>query len=62
MKMHDRIPLNARGGDARRELPVLLSVQAGILDRSQALSVGFPRDQISHRLRSGAWRRVYPGV
>jgi Transcriptional regulator, AbiEi antitoxin len=47
---------------AQRKLLVLLSVQAGILDRDQALAAGISQRQISYRLRSGAWQRVYPGV
>jgi hypothetical protein len=61
MHVKDSIP-SIIGGSARRELLVLLSVQAGIVDRRQALDVGFSRRQISYRLRSGAWQRVYPGV
>ena len=59
--MSSFIPSNIRGV-AERELLVLLSVQAGILDRGQALNLGFSPRQIWHRLRSGAWQRVYPGV
>ena len=59
--MKDSIPSNI-SGVAQRKLLVLLSVQAGIIDRGQALDVGFSRRQISYRLRSGTWQRVYPGV
>jgi predicted transcriptional regulator of viral defense system len=59
--MKDCIPSTIDGA-AERKLLVLLSVQAGVIDRSQALSAGFTRSQISHRLRSGAWQRVFPGV
>jgi very-short-patch-repair endonuclease len=55
------IPSNILGA-GRTDWEVLLSVQAGIADRGQALSVGFTRRQIAHRLRSGNWQRVYPGV
>jgi hypothetical protein len=41
---------------------VLLSVQARIVDRDQALDVGFSPRQVYYRLRSGAWQRIYPGV
>ncbi|HEY0936586.1 MAG TPA: type IV toxin-antitoxin system AbiEi family antitoxin domain-containing protein [Trebonia sp.] len=41
---------------------MLLDVQAGIADREQALTAGFSRRQISYRLHSGNWQRVYPGV
>jgi hypothetical protein len=54
-------PSNIRGA-ARTDWEVLMSVQAGIADRGQALSTGFTRHQIAHRLRSGSWQRVYPGV
>jgi len=50
------------GEAAKRKLLVLLSVQAGIIDRDQSLDVGLSQRQISYRLRSGAWQRVYPGV
>jgi hypothetical protein len=50
------------GSAAQRKLLVLLSVQAGIVDRPQALDAGISQRQISYRLRSGAWQRVYPGV
>jgi len=61
MHMKDSIP-SSLGSVAQRRLLVLLSVQAGIVDRDQALAVGLSRGQISYRLRSGAWQRVYPGV
>lgn len=57
----DSIP-SSMGSAAQRKLLVLLSVQAGIVDRDQALDIGFSQRQISYRLRSGAWQRVYPGV
>jgi hypothetical protein len=41
---------------------VLLDIQAGIVGRDQALRAGLSRRQIEHRLQSGAWRSVYPGV
>ncbi len=59
--MKDSIPSNI-GVAAQRKLLVLLSVQAGIVDRDQALDVGFSQRQISYRLRSGVWQRAYPGV
>jgi hypothetical protein len=52
-------PLRSDGG---RSWTVLLSVQHGIADRDQALSAGLSRWQVEHRLASGAWQRVYPGV
>ena len=57
----DSIP-SSMGSAAKGKLLVLLSVQAGIMDRDQALDVGFSQRQIIYRLRSGAWQRVYPGV
>lgn len=41
---------------------MLLSFQQGIADRDQAVRAGLSRWQIEHRLASGAWQRVYPGV
>ncbi len=48
--------------DSGRSWAALLSVQRGVVDRNQALQAGFSRWQIEHRLASGAWQRVYPGV
>ena len=48
--------------DSGRSWTALLSVQRGIVDRNQALQAGLSRWQIEHRLASGAWQRVYPGV
>lgn len=48
--------------DGGRDWAVLLSVQHGIVDRGQALHAGLSRWQVEHRLASGAWQRVYPGV
>lgn len=59
--MKGSIPSVIRGAD-QRKLLVLLSAQAGIIDRGQAMDAGFSRRQVSYRLRSGAWQRVYPGV
>lgn len=61
MYMNGSVPSNI-SGDALRDWLVLRSVQSGIVDRGQALALGFSRRQISHRLRSGTWQRVYPGV
>ena len=55
------IPSNITG-TAHRDWLVLTSVQSGIADRAQALEAGFSRRQIAHRLESGTWQRVYPGV
>jgi len=48
--------------DAYREWLVLLDVQRGIIDRSQAKWAGFSDRQILHRLRSGRWQHVHQGV
>jgi len=61
MHMNNSIPSTIADA-AERQLLVLLSVQAGIVDRGQALDAGFSWDQISYRLRSGIWQRVHPGV
>lgn len=45
-----------------RDWAVLLSVQHGIVSREQALRAGLTRWQIEHRLATGAWQRVHPGV
>jgi hypothetical protein len=50
------------GHGAHDQWAVLLSVQHGIVDRGQALAVGFSRRQIEYRLKSAAWRTVYPTV
>jgi hypothetical protein len=41
---------------------VLLDAQHGIVDRRQALSLGFTASRIQHRLTSGKWQRVHEGV
>jgi hypothetical protein len=48
--------------DSYREWLVLLDAQCGIVDRRQALRLGFTVSRIQHRLTSGKWRRVYEGV
>jgi len=45
-----------------RDWVMLLDSQCGIADRSQARQAGFSIRQIEHRLSSGKWRAVYPGV
>jgi hypothetical protein len=55
------IPSNITG-DRARDWMVLLSVQSGIAGRDQALGAGFSRRQIAHRLETGTWQRVYPGI
>ena len=41
---------------------MLLDAQRGIVDRRQALSLGFTVSRIQHRLTSGKWQRVHEGV
>ena len=36
--------------------------QAGIVSRAQAMTAGMTDDQVRHRLRSGSWRALHPGV
>jgi very-short-patch-repair endonuclease len=50
------------GSRAQRDWEGLLFVQAGIVSRGQAMRAGFSRDQLAHRLDSGAWQRVRPSV
>jgi hypothetical protein len=48
--------------DAYRQWLMLLDVQRGVVDRSQAKQVGFSDQQIRYRLRSGRWQHVHEGV
>ena len=41
---------------------MLVDAQCGIVGRRQALELGFSAGQIRHRLGTGRWRQVYPGV
>jgi very-short-patch-repair endonuclease len=61
MYMNGSFPstIGRRGHD---EWLVLLSVQDGIVDKDQARSAGFSDRQIVHRVNSGRWQRIYPGV
>ena len=61
MYMSDSFSLNT-ARDAHGEWLMLLSVQAGIVDRGQAIRAGFSDRQIGHRLNSGRWQRVHAGV
>jgi very-short-patch-repair endonuclease len=54
--------LLANGAAVRSEWLVLLSVQDGIVDKAQARRAGFSDRQIAHRVTSGRWQRIYPGV
>jgi very-short-patch-repair endonuclease len=40
----------------------LAAAQHGVLHRTQALELGMSTAQIKHRVRSGRWQRVLPGV
>jgi hypothetical protein len=44
------------------ELGRLMAKQRGVLSRSQALEAGLGRGAIQHRLDSGEWQRLHPGV
>lgn len=59
MDMSDSVPLPRR---EHREWLVVLSVQEGIADRDQARRAGFSDRKIEHRVNSGRWQRIYPGV
>jgi hypothetical protein len=48
--------------DSYREWLILLDAQRGVVDRRQALSLGFTERRIQHRLATGKWQRVYEGV
>jgi hypothetical protein len=48
--------------DSHGEWLALLDAQRGIVDRQQALHLGFTVSRIEHRLKSGHWQRVYEGV
>jgi very-short-patch-repair endonuclease len=61
MHMNDSLP-STIGRDARSEWLVLLSVQEGVIDKDQARRAGFSDRQIVHRVNSGRWQRIYPGV
>jgi hypothetical protein len=50
------------GPDSYGEWLMLLDAQRGIVDRRQALALGFTVSRIEHRLSSGKWRRVHGGV
>jgi very-short-patch-repair endonuclease len=61
MFMDDPV-VRSMGADARRYWLMLLNAQCGVIDRSQAVRVGFSDRQIWYRLRSGRWQRVHEGV
>lgn len=48
--------------DDGRSWEALLSVQHGIVSRDQVVTAGLSRWYVEHRLASGAWQRIYPGV
>jgi hypothetical protein len=43
-------------------LDTLLSRQAGVISREQALARGMSRDAVDHRLRTRRWRPLHPRV
>jgi putative AbiEi antitoxin of type IV toxin-antitoxin system len=61
MYMHDD-GYPGMGQDAYGEWRMLLAAQRGIVDRRQALNLGFTVSQLEHRLKSGRWQRVHEGV
>ncbi len=61
MHMSDSLPSTARRA-VQSEWLVVLSVQDGIADKEQARQAGFSDRQIAHRVTSGRWQRIYPGV
>jgi very-short-patch-repair endonuclease len=50
------------GRDGGLEWAALLKFQFRVVHREQALHAGLTRWQVEHRLASGAWQRIYPGV
>jgi hypothetical protein len=42
--------------------PTAAQVQAGVVARWQALEEGWTSAEVAHRLRSGRWRALHPGV
>ena len=62
--MHMSTSFLSTARDAQRgsEWLVLLSVQDGVVDKDQARRAGFSDRQIIHRVNSGRWQRIYPGV
>jgi hypothetical protein len=48
--------------DAWRMWMMRLSAQCRVVDREQAQAAGFSDRQIEHRVGTGRWQRVYPGV
>jgi very-short-patch-repair endonuclease len=61
MHMNGAVPPHLDGA-GQRDWMLLVHVQSGIIDRGQALRIGFSRRQIARRLHSGTWQRVFPGV
>jgi hypothetical protein len=43
-------------------LPAVLAHQDGVLTREQALSLGLTRGAIVHRVSTGLWQWLLPGV
>jgi hypothetical protein len=45
-----------------RQLSDVADRQTGVVTRAQVLALGFSDDWLEHRVHSGRWQRVYPGV
>src|SRR5580693_3447614 len=61
MYMNGFFPLDM-SPEAEQRWLMLLSVQAGIVDRGQARQLGLSDRQIWHRLRTSRWQQVHTGV
>lgn len=58
----DNSPPSRTVRDADQQWLMLLSVQAGLVDRDQARRLGFSDRQIWHRLRTKRWQHIHTGV
>lgn len=61
MHMNNSLPSTA-GPAERSQWLMLLSVQEGIVTKDQARRAGFSDRQIVHRVSTGRWQRIYPGI
>jgi hypothetical protein len=50
------------GVPAERAVEAFGCTQLGLITRHQAVSLGMHWDQISRRIRMGAWQVVHPGI
>lgn len=50
------------GAKAYGDWVMLLDMQRGIVGRRQVLGLGFTEGHVRHRLATGRWQRVHPGV